>query len=91
MGVHEGRDPVTGYVSRILVDLTSGKTVRMKVYFWDIASVAAITWAFFKDVDFIPGKSSRHGYILAKWPRKTLRPGELLSAEPRMLKHSPSK
>ncbi len=86
VSVHEGRDPITGYVSRVLVDLTSGETVRLKVYFWDIASAATITWAFFKDVDFIPGKSGRHGYIIAKWPREALKPGELLGAEPAMLK-----
>ncbi len=86
VSVHEGRDPRTGLVSRVLVDLTSGESVRLKVYFWDIASVAAITWAFFKDVDFIPGKSSRHGYIIAKWPREALKPEELLSAEPTILK-----
>jgi len=84
--VHEGRDPITGYVSRVLVDLTSRETTRMKVYFWDIASVAAITWAFFKDVDFIPGKSSRHGYIIAKWPRETLKPTDLGGEEPTLLK-----
>lgn len=84
--VHEGRDPITGYVSRVLVDLTSGKALRMKVYFWDIASAAAITWAFFKDVDFIPGKSSTHGYIVAKWPREALKPEELLGEEPTVLK-----
>ncbi len=88
VSVHEGRDPRTGLVSRVLVDLTSGETVRLKVYFWDIASVAAITWAFFKDVDFIPGKSSRYGYIMAKWPRDALRPNELLGAEPRLLRYA---
>ncbi len=86
VSVHEGRDPITGYVSRILVSLTSGETVRMKAYFWDIASVAAITWAFFKDVDFIPGKSGRHGYIIAKWPREALKPLDLSDEEPTLLK-----
>ena len=86
VSVHEGRDPITGYVSRVLVNLMSGEAVKLRVYFWDIASTAAITWAFFKDVDFIQGKSGVHGYVLAKWPREALRPEDVGGSEPTMLK-----
>ena len=37
---------------------------------WDIAGIAAILWAFFKDVDFKPTKTQLHGILIAREPRR---------------------
>jgi hypothetical protein len=59
----------------------------MKLYFWDIASSAAIAWMLFYDVDFIQSISSKmNGYIVAYKPRKTIDPSLYLSQEPSILK-----
>ena len=54
---------------RVLLELPTGRKALMEVRFWDIASTAAIMWAFFEDVDFIPTRSSTSGMIIAHKPR----------------------
>ena len=67
--VHSSYEPRTGVFRRVLLELPTGRKALMEVRFWDIASTAAIMWAFFEDVDFIPTRSSTSGMIVAHKPR----------------------
>ncbi|MGB9895624.1 MAG: methyltransferase domain-containing protein [Thermoproteota archaeon] len=85
--IHSSHDVVTGFTERIAVDLITREISPMKLYFWDIASSAAMAWMFFYDVDFIQSASSKmNGYIVAYRPRKTIDPSLYLSQEPSILK-----
>lgn len=86
--IHADHDYITGYIKRIAYDLSTGKRVTMNVYFWDIASSAAFLWMFFKDIDFIPRKESKvWGFIVARHPRKELRPEDIAFGTPRIIQY----
>jgi len=67
--IHSGYDVRRGMVKRIALELPSMKMAEMEAKFWDIASTAAITWVFFRDVDFISLGRPYYGILIAKEPR----------------------
>jgi len=56
----------------------------MGVHFWSLASLSALAWLFFEDVDFHPARGRYDGVVLARGPRRRLSPADL--AEPRALR-----
>lgn len=66
--LHSGYDALRGVVRRVAVELPSMRMAGMEVRFWDIASTAALAWAFFGDVDFV-ALGGRRGVLLAREPR----------------------
>ncbi len=74
---HAGYDPYKGVFRRLVVDHYTGEKAMAETRFWDIAGLAGILWAFFRDVDFQPDKSPTSGFILARSPRQ-LDPGDYL-------------
>ena len=74
---HAGYDPYRGMFRRLIVDHYTGEKAVADVRFWDIAGLAGILWAFFRDVDFQADKSPTSGFILARSPRP-VDPGDYL-------------
>ncbi|ABL78783.1 class I SAM-dependent methyltransferase [Thermofilum pendens] len=78
LSVQVGYDSLRGVVRRMHVDLSTGKRAVGETRYWDLAGTLALVWLFFEDVDFAryPGKP-RTGIVIAKKPRRKLRPDEL--------------
>ncbi|PCN50639.1 hypothetical protein B6U99_03205 [Candidatus Geothermarchaeota archaeon ex4572_27] len=85
MSLHRDHDMLTGYTTRVVLDVLAGRTASMKVYFWDIACVAALLWTFFGDVDFVRRPMALSGFIIARRPRKVIDAKALLAQTPKML------
>ena len=83
--LHRNREFKTGYMVRLIVDLLTRDYTEMKAYFWDLASSAAFTWIFFKDVDFIPVQRPYRGIIIARNPRKNINLSEFVRSKPKFL------
>ncbi len=68
--LHAGYDIRTGMFKRLFIDLSGLERVALNLRLWDMASIAAILWMFFKDVDFMPisGKRTRV-FLIARQPR----------------------
>ena len=64
-----GYDVKRGVFRRLFLDLVSMNRAVMEYRMWDVASVAAILWVFFRDVDFKPLRSYLRGFLIAKEPR----------------------
>ena len=67
--LHSGYATKTGMLKRVVIDLITRETTEMETYFWSIAELAAIVWIFFGDVDFIPIRGDKNGFIIARKPR----------------------
>ncbi len=67
--VHAGYEPRTGTFNQIIVEIPSMERAFSRTRLWDLASVAAILWIFFEDVDFEPLKSAYSGVLIARNPR----------------------
>ena len=67
--LHSGYATKTGMFKRVVIDLITRETTEMETYFWSIAELAAIMWIFFGDVDFIPIRGDKNGFIIARKPR----------------------
>jgi hypothetical protein len=87
LDVFAGRNGRTGDTIRILVDLLTGEHVEMNVYYWDIASSATLTWMFFEDIDFMPARSPFSGFILARRPRRVIKPEDFTLENPTIISH----
>lgn len=87
LSVHKGRDFRTGYFSRAVLNILSGEREEMRVYFWDIASSATLTWVFFSDVDYLPTRRPHSGVVLARKPRRSVNLEAAFKEVPAMLKH----
>ncbi|RLG87973.1 MAG: hypothetical protein DRO18_02335 [Thermoprotei archaeon] len=83
--IHKGRDFRTGFMVRVALDLITKESVEMKVYFWDLASSAALAWIFFNDVDFIPLNRPYRGVVIARNPRRDLNVNTYLRNYPKIL------
>ncbi len=79
---HAGYDPFRGVFKRLVIDHVTGDSVVAEIRMWDVAGLAAILWAFFKDVDYQPVRGPTRGFILASGPRG-INP-EWYSGEPRI-------
>ena len=78
-------------MKRALIDVASDEgPVLGDFYFWSLAELMATAWVFFADVDFVqdPGRPWR-GFILAREPRRKLRPSDLASL-PKVLREGES-
>lgn len=84
--VHSRHDPLTGYTYRVALDLLRGEAVEHRVYFWDIAGSAALAWVFFQDIDFVEGDSPYRGYVVARGPRRSVSPGDIVQGSPSILR-----
>ncbi len=67
--IHSGYDVRRGVFYRVFLDIPSMKRVKAPIRFWDVAGTASILWVFFKEVDFLPTRSSRRGFVIAAKPR----------------------
>ncbi|WFO74767.1 class I SAM-dependent methyltransferase [Desulfurococcaceae archaeon MEX13E-LK6-19] len=85
--LHKSHDILTGYTTRVAVDLVTKQASPMNVYFWDIASSATLLWIFFNDIDFIQKPAKPSGYIIAYKPRKTITPQSFISCLPKILQN----
>jgi len=83
-----GYDALRGVVKRLYINPFTGERVALELRYWDLAGTLALAWLFFEDVDFV-GYAGRAytGMILARSPRKRLRPGDL--KRPRCLAQLP--
>ena len=89
VSIHTGYNQEKGEFIRTFYTLPSHKEIaRVGYHFWCLADIAAMTWMFFKDVDIIDpaehGVEQINHIVLAKNPRKTLTPQQLIT--PRILK-----
>ncbi len=84
--IHQGKDPISGYIHRLAYNLVTGEKESMKIYFWDISGSAALAWIFFKDIDYTPIKSRYAGVVLARGPRREIDPQGFLEEIPKILK-----
>lgn len=80
--IHKGKDFRLGYITRLVLDIVTKESAEMKMYLWDIASSAAFTWMFFRDVDLIPIERPYSGVVIAKSPRRVLNLEALLVEKP---------
>jgi hypothetical protein len=87
LDVFAGRNGRTGDTIRILVDLLTGEHVEMNVYHWDIASSASLTRMFFEDIDFMPARSPFSGSILARRPRRIIKPEDFTLENQTIISH----
>ncbi|NPA96475.1 MAG: class I SAM-dependent methyltransferase [Crenarchaeota archaeon] len=67
--ISAGYDVRRGVFRRIVMNLLTGDRAPLDVRLWDVASVAATLWMFFRDVDLITTSSALRGFIVAKDPR----------------------
>ena len=67
---HSGYDAARGMFKRLLVDHYTGEKAIAYVRLWDLAGVAAMLWAFFREIDFHPLGRHIKGFILARSPRR---------------------
>jgi hypothetical protein len=58
-----------GLFKGLIVNHYTGERVLADMRLWDIAGLAGILWAFFRDVDFHPIGGPTRGFILARDPR----------------------
>jgi len=84
--IHREREFRTGYFKRIALNLLSGEGEEMKVYFWDLASSATLTWVFFRDIDYAPIRRSYSGIIIARNPRRSINLETSFKETPTILK-----
>lgn len=82
---HLGYDVRRGAFRGLRCAAPEGRAVAEDFYLWGLAGHMASAWLFFGDVDFLPLERSYSGFILARGPRRRLRPPDL-SEEPRVLK-----
>ncbi len=83
--IHEAKDHITGYFKRLALELLSEDRIEMMTYFWDIAGSAALSWIFFKDIDFKPLDKPYRGVIYAWKPRRRVEPEAFLGGKPAIL------
>jgi hypothetical protein len=83
--IHKTKDHITGYFKRLALELLSGNSIEMMAYFWDIAGSAALSWIFFKDIDFKPLDKPYRGVICAWKLRRGIKPEVFLDRKPTML------
>lgn len=84
---HLGYDYVKGTFRRKIVDMSTKDYTLIDLYFWNIASLAALMWVFYEDVDFIEvSERDLAGYIIARGPRKITLKG--LENTPTILRRS---
>lgn len=67
---HSGYDFRRGMFKRLWVNHYSLERKEAYLRYWDLAGVAGILWAFFKDVDLLPYDRPGYGFILAVKPRR---------------------
>jgi len=81
VSIHWGYNSTRGSFKRANLDLFAKKgPIALEVYFWNLASLMAMMWLFFKDIDFVGyNKNPYNGLILAKEPRKKLDPKDLVT------------
>jgi len=94
LDVFVGYDPLKGTCRRRVIDLRdTNRRVSIDLYYWSIASLAALLWIFFEDIDVIEilQRGLRDKYvILAYRPRKVLSPTQF-EREPYLFKVRKSK
>ncbi|ADM27478.1 methyltransferase type 12 [Ignisphaera aggregans DSM 17230] len=83
--IHRDYSPLTGYITRTIYDFIGHEYTDLKLYFWGLADSMAFTWIFFRDIDFIPLRSSYSGVAVAVDPRRDIRYEDYLYAKPRVL------
>ena len=85
--IHSGYDFRKGVFKRAAIDLKSGEgPVIHEVHFWGLASLTAMAWIFFEDVDIVEEKGRPWvGFVLARRPRRKLRPADF-EGTPRALR-----
>ena len=69
LSIHSRYDHLRGVTERVFVKLPDYEAAKMPVRLWDLAGIAATLWAGFKDVDFLPIRTARSGFLIAKEPR----------------------
>ncbi len=84
LSIHSRYDHLRGVTERVFVKLPDYEVAKMPVRLWDLAGIAATLWAGFKDVDFLPIRTARSGFLIAKEPRG-LDPEEF-SEDPRIIR-----
>ncbi|MGC9148190.1 MAG: class I SAM-dependent methyltransferase [Sulfolobales archaeon] len=85
LSIHSERNYKTGDVYKLVIDLLKGDRVRIKFYYWDIASSATFAWIFFDDVDFISTKYPYQGIMIASKPRDSINLEELFTKTPTLI------
>lgn len=69
LSLHVKHDVRKGTFERMTLNLIDMSRTLNDVYYWDVASTAALLWVFFADVDYIPiGKETR-GMLISTKPR----------------------
>lgn len=84
LSAHSGYDLMRGTFRRAYIEILGGRIVEVATYFWNIAELMALSWIFFKDVDFFRIRGTS-GFILAYKPRRKIKIDDL-SELPKILK-----
>ena len=87
ISTHAGYDMLKGTFNRAVIDLVrKSKPVILETYYWGLAELMALTWIFFKDIDFVnvPEGNIAQGFIMARKPRRKILP-DILSKAPKIL------
>ena len=86
VSIFAGYDYRRGVFKRAYMDLKNPEEhVILNTYLWNIADLAALTWIFFSDVDYMLLGSGFNGFLLAKNPRRKIT-FEDISSIPKILR-----
>ena len=69
LSIHSRYDHLRGVTERVFLKIPDYEAAKMPVRLWDLAGIAGMLWAGFKDVDFLPIRTARSGFLIAKEPR----------------------
>ncbi len=72
VSAHSGYDAVSGVFTRVIADLTKGRSSTISVYFWSLSQLLSLLWIFFKDTNYIE-LTPTYGLIAAGRPRRRLK------------------
>jgi len=69
VSLYSGYNVFLGVFKRMVLELPTARSSVMDFRLWDVASLAAIAWLLFEDVDFVVTKSPTIGVLMAWRPR----------------------
>ncbi len=78
LDVYVGYNHLMGTAKRLVVNLQDpSMSTYMDLYYWSIASLGALLWLFFEDVDVMEGWTKPIYLLLASKPRRAITPSHL--------------
>ncbi|MEZ0290674.1 MAG: hypothetical protein ABWJ42_06260 [Sulfolobales archaeon] len=67
---HLDYDPLRGVFRRVFIDINTMSRVELDFRLWDLAGIASVAWAFFREIDYVERGSRYRGFILARGSRE---------------------